>query len=68
MQSKLEFLLERKAVQFDKEAEAANALKDRFNTGYFEGKAEQCRLTISALQQVLTGDPQDIIDALNGDL
>jgi len=65
MRSKLEILLEQKAVEYEKEAEATT---DKFNKGFFEGKAEQARLTVDALQQVLTGNPQDILDALNGDL
>jgi len=65
MKSKLEALLEQKAVEFEKEA---NLALSGFNKGYFEGKAEQARLTITALQQTLTGNPQDILDALNGDI
>lgn len=35
--------LERQAKYFESEAEFSN---DKFNKGYFEGKAEQCRIII----------------------
>ena len=64
MKSTLEILLEKKAAEFEREAAAQ---KDKFNKGFFEGKAEQARQTIAALRNSLTGSPQDMIDALNGD-
>lgn len=67
MKSKLESLLEGQALIFDNHARQAKSAKDKFHQGFFEGKSEQCWLTIDALKQTLTGNPQDILDALNGD-
>lgn len=64
MKSKLEILLEQKAKEYEREAKHAST---QFNKGYFEGKEEQALLTIAALRKSLTGTPQDMLDALNGD-
>jgi hypothetical protein len=62
MKSTLEILLEKKAAEFEIEAAAQ---KDKFNKGFFYGKAEQAQQTIAALRNSLTRNHQDMIDALN---
>jgi len=49
------------AENYEKEAENQ---RDKFNKGYFEGKAEMARLIISCLG---VGDESLIVDILNGD-
>lgn len=51
----------RAAEKYEKEAEAQ---KDKFNKGYFEGKAEMARLAVSCLG---TSDESLIVDIINGD-
>lgn len=65
MKSKLGIMLDQRARTFEKEAEIAT---NKFNKGFFEGKAEQARQTINAIEYITSGDMQKAVDALNGDL
>ena len=49
------------AKRYDKEAELQ---KDKFNKGYFEGKAEMARIAMSCLG---VSDEALIVDIINGD-
>ncbi len=50
-----------KAAEYEVEAEEAN---DKFNKGYFDGKAEAFRL---AAEVANLTDKQEILDVINGD-
>ena len=64
MCNKLQDLLICKAKHYEAESEATN---DKFNRGFFEGKAEQARQTEEAIMHMTEGNVQLAIDALNGD-
>ncbi len=65
MKNKLAMMLDQRARTYEAEAELAT---NQFNKGFFEGKAEQARQTIAAIDYVIKGDVESAVDALNGNL
>lgn len=64
MKNQIQTMLEQRARTYEAYAEAE---KDKFTKGFFEGKAEQARQTIDAIDCTIAGDTQGAVDALNGD-
>lgn len=60
--------LDKQAIMYDMYVVAAKESKDKFNTGFFEGKAEQCRQMIAALELVKKGKPaiDVIVELMDG--
>jgi len=58
-------MLDQRARTYDEEARLAS---DKFNKGFFEGKAEQARQAIVAIQCLANNDTEGAVDALNGNI